>query len=279
MRVGLLGVGLMGTAMAHRLLDRGFAVSVWDRTPAHAEALAERGARPVGRPPELLGEAECVITMLPDVDAVLEVVEPLLPAWPRETIWLQMSSVGVAEADRLVALARAAGVIVVDAPVSGSTGPAEHGELTILASGPEGARPRVEGVLGALGSRTLWVGEAGAGSRVKVVVNHWMIGATALLAETVRLAEATGVDAAQLARVLEGGPLGMPYALAKLAEMREHRYPAGFPIRLALKDLRLAREAAQDAGLEAPLLEAALARYLRAAETRADEDLGAVYEA
>ena len=71
----------------------------------------------------------------------------------------------------------------------------------------------------------------------------------------------------------------MPYALVKLAEMREHRYPAGFPIRLALKDLRLAREAAQDAGLEAPLLEAALARYLRAAETRADEDLGAVYEA
>ena len=210
---------------------------------------------------------------------MLEVVEPLLPAWPRETIWLQMSSVGVAEADRLVALARAAGVIVVNAPVSGSTGPAEHGGLTILASGPEGARPQVEGVLGALGSRTLWVGEAGAGSRVKVVVNHWMIGATALLAETVRLAEATGVDAAQLGRVLEGGPLGMPYALAKLAEMREHRYPAGFPIRLAVKDLRLAREAAQDAGLEAPLLEAALARYLRAAETRADEDLGAVYEA
>ena len=279
MRVGLLGVGLMGTAMAHRLLDRGFAVSVWDRTPAHAEALAERGARPVGRPPEVLGEAECVITMLPDVDAVLEVVEPLLPDWPRETIWLQMSSVGVAEADRLVALARDSGVLLVDAPVSGSTGPAEHGELTILASGPEGAWPRVEGVLGALGSRTLWVGEAGAGSRVKVVVNHWMIGATALLAETVRLAEATGVDAVQLARVLEGGPLGMPYALAKLAEMREHRYPAGFPIRLALKDLRLAREAAQDAGLEAPLLEAALARYLRAAETRADEDLGAVYEA
>jgi 3-hydroxyisobutyrate dehydrogenase len=279
MRVGLLGVGLMGSAMAHRLLEQGFAVSAWDRTPRHAEALAEKGARPVSRPEEVVGEAGVVITMLRDVDAVLEVVEPLLPGWPRGAIWLQMSSVGVAEADRLVALARASGVLMVDAPVSGSTGPAEHGELTILASGPEETRTRVEGVLGALGSRTLWVGEAGAGSRVKVVVNHWMIAATAVLAESVRLSEATGIDAGQLARVLEGGPLGMPYALAKLAEMREHRYPAGFPIRLALKDLRLAREAAQAAGLEAPMLDAALARYSRVAETRADDDLGAVYEA
>ncbi len=279
MRVGLLGVGLMGSAMAHRLLERSFDVSVWDRTPDHAEALAARGARPVSRPEEVLAGAGCAITMLRDLDAVLEVVEPLLPGWPRDTIWLQMSSVGVAEADRLVALARDAGVLLVDAPVSGSTGPAEHGELTILASGPEATRPRLEGVLGALGSRTLWVGEAGAGSRVKVVVNHWMIAATAVLAESVRLSEATGIGAGQLARVLEGGPLGMPYALAKLAEMREHRYPAGFPIRLALKDLRLAREAAQDAGLDAPMLDAALARYSRVPETRADDDLGAVYEA
>lgn len=105
MRVGLLGAGLMGTATAHRLLAEGFGVSAWDRTASHVEALAGLGARASSRPEEVVSGSEAVITMLPDLDAVLEVVEPLLPAWPAETVRLQMSSVGAQEADRLVALA------------------------------------------------------------------------------------------------------------------------------------------------------------------------------
>ena len=134
----------MGTAMAHRLLDRGVSVIAWDRQPDHAQALAEHGAEAAGSAGELVTRAEFVITMLPTADIVLSVVEPLLDEWPEETIWLQMSSVGAAEADRLTALAGAHGVTLFDAPVSGSTHPAEQGKLTILASGPDSARAQVE---------------------------------------------------------------------------------------------------------------------------------------
>ena len=158
-RVGLLGVGLMGSAMTHRLLNEGFPVAVWDRNHSHVEPLGSRGAGIAGSPGEVVSAADVVITMLPTAEAVRSVVEPLLSDWPRTTIWLQMSSVGATESDELARLAAGHDVIQFDAPVSGSTRPAEDGKLTILASGPDSARPQVEPVLAALGSRIQWVGE------------------------------------------------------------------------------------------------------------------------
>src|SRR5438046_1227276 len=99
-RVGLLGTGLMGTAMAHRLLCQGVAVIAWDRAPDHVEPLAARGAEVAATAGEVVSGAQAVITMLPTAEVVLAVVEPLLDEWPEETIWLQMSSVGATEADR-----------------------------------------------------------------------------------------------------------------------------------------------------------------------------------
>ncbi len=180
--------------------------------------------------------ADVVITMLPTAPIVLNLVESLLENWPEETIWLQMSSVGASEADQLVEVARAHDVTLVDAPVSGSTHPAEEGELTILASGPDSARAPVEPVFEALGSRVLWVGEAGMGSRLKMAANHWMIAMTAALAESMHLCQAMGLDQQQFVELLDGGPLGSAYGLLKLDEMRAHEYPVGFPVRLALKD-------------------------------------------
>jgi 3-hydroxyisobutyrate dehydrogenase len=277
-RVGLLGVGLMGSAMAHRLLDRGIEVVAWNRHPEPAVALEERGARRVDRPAELVPAVDVVLTMLPTAPIVLEVVEPLLADWPEGTIWLQMSSVGAAEADRLAEVSRAHGVTLVDAPVSGSTHPAEEGELTILASGPDSARGPVEPVFEALGSRVLWVGEAGMGSRLKMAANHWMIAMTAALAESMHLCEAMGLDQQRFVELLDGGPLGSAYGLMKLDEMRAHDYPAGFPVRLALKDLELVREVERSSKAPMPLLDAAHERFLAANEAHADEDLAAVYE-
>ena len=183
-RVGLLGTGLMGTAMAHRLLHQGVEVIAWDRQPDHVQPLAERGAEVASTASEVVSGAQAVITMLPTAEVVLAVVEPLLEEWPGETIWLQMSSVGAAEADRLLEVATAHGVTLFDAPVSGSTHPAEEGRLTILASGPDSARARVEPVFDALGSRVQWVGQAGMGSRLKLAANHWMIAMVVALAES-----------------------------------------------------------------------------------------------
>ena len=277
-RVGLLGAGLMGTAMAHRLLSQGVEVVAWDRDPDHVRPLTERGADVAGSAGEVATGARSVITMLPTADVVLSVVEPLLGEWPKETIWLQMSSVGAAEADRLAQLAADHDVRMFDAPVSGSTHPAEEGRLTILASGPESSRARVEPVFAALGSRVQWVGEAGMGSRLKLAANHWMISMVAALAETMHLCELMELDEQQFVDLLDGGPLGSSYGLEKLGEMQRHQYPAGFPVRLALKDLKLVREVAVSSGVEMPLLDAVLERIGDVEGRHADDDLAAVYE-
>jgi 3-hydroxyisobutyrate dehydrogenase len=276
-RVGLLGVGLMGSAMAQRLLDQGIAVIAWDRNAEHVRDLKGRGGEPAQTPAEVVHGAGVVITMLPTAEVILDLVEPLLNDWPQDTIWLQMSSVGAAEADQLTQAATAHAVTLVDAPVSGSTHPAEAGQLTILASGPDSARTAVEPIFKALASRVLWVGAAGMGSRLKLAANHWMITMVAALAESMRLCQAMGLDPQQFIALLDGGPLGSAYALQKLDEMQRHQYPAGFPVRLALKDLQLVREV-EHTQAAMPLLDAVLARFASASQDLADQDLAAIYE-
>jgi len=277
-RVGLLGVGLMGSAMAHRLLDRGVAVVAWDRDPAHLQGLSARGAEAAEAPNEVLSDTTAVITMLPTADVVLDVIKPLLDVWPDGTVWLQMSSVGAAEADQLTQLAESHGVTLVDAPVSGSTHPAEQGELTILASGDDSASGALEPIFDALASRVLWVGKAGMGSRLKLAANHWMITMVGALAESMHLCNAMGLDQGQFVALLDGGPLGSGYALQKLDEMRRHEYPAGFPVRLAVKDMELVREVEQSSHTEMPVLDAVLERFMAADQDLADQDLAAIYE-
>ncbi len=277
-RVGLLGTGLMGSAMAYRLLDRGIGVVAWDRDHEHARALESRGGEPAKAPSEAVASAGVVITMLPTAAVILDLIEPLLEDWPRGTVWLQMSSVGAAEADQLTQMAEAHAITLVDAPVSGSTHPAEEGELTVLASGPDSARTAVQPIFDALASRVLWVGEAGMGSRLKLAANHWMITSVAALAESMRLCQAMGLDQEQFIALLDGGPLGSPYAIQKLDEMRHHQYPAGFPVRLALKDLELVREVEQSSRTVMPLLDTVLKRFATASAEIADQDLAAIYE-
>jgi 3-hydroxyisobutyrate dehydrogenase len=277
-RVGLLGAGLMGAAMAHRLLDQGIPVIAWDRNTEQVESLATRGAVQAGEPGEVVRGADVVITMLPTAEIVLEVVEPLLEDWPNDTIWLQMSSVGAAEADQLAQVADAHAVTHVDAPVSGSTHPAEEGQLTILASGPDSARTSLEPVFAALASRVMWVGKAGMGSRLKLATNHWMISAVAALAESMHLCEAMGLDQQHFIALLDGGPLGSAYAMQKLDEMRRHEYPAGFPVRLALKDLELVHEVEKSAQATMPVLDTVLARFMTAGDDLAEQDVAAIYE-
>jgi 3-hydroxyisobutyrate dehydrogenase len=277
-RVGILGVGLMGSAMAGRLLDQGIAVIAWDRNPEHARALEDRGATVAKEPAEVLRGTQAVITMLPTAEAILDLARPLLDAWPEDTIWLQMSSVGAAEADQLTQVAEAHAITIVDAPVSGSTHPAEQGQLTILASGPDSAHIPLEPVFDALASRVLWVGEAGMGSRLKLATNHWMISSVVALAESMRLCEAMGLDQRHFVELLDGGPLGSAYAVQKLDEMQRHEYPAGFPVRLALKDLELVREVEHSSGATMPLLDIVHERFVTASQNFADDDLGAIYE-
>jgi len=279
--VAVLGTGIMGAAMARNLLWVGMEVRAWNRTREKAEPLAEDGAKVTDTPAEAAEGADFLITMLSDAGAVEEAVGGnVLPALAEDGVWLQMSTVGTEWSDRLEKLAAERGVAYVDAPVLGTKQPAEQGALLVLASGPEEVRERSQPVFDAVGSKTLWLGPAGAGSRLKLVVNNWIVGLIGVLAETTALAEATGVDPARFLEVIEGGPLGLPYAQIKGKMMIEEEFPTSFSLRLARKDAALVLEAAEKEGLRLAVAEAVSARFDEALDAgHGEEDMAAVYHA
>lgn len=279
--VAVLGTGIMGAAMARNLLKAGMEVRAWNRSREKAEPLAGDGAAVGGSPAEAADGADFLITMLSDAGAIEEVVgEGVLSALAEGGIWLQTSTVGVEGNERLARISDEAGVTYVDAPVLGTKEPAEQGQLVVLASGPEEARERCAPVFEAVGSKTVWLGEAGAGSRLKLVVNNWIVGLLGTLAETIALARATGVDPAKFLEVIEGGPLGLPYAQTKGRMMIEEDFPTSFSARLARKDVGLVRDAAEANGLKLALAEAVAARFDEAIDAgHGEEDMAAIYRA
>jgi 3-hydroxyisobutyrate dehydrogenase len=261
----VLGTGIMGSAMARSLVRAGLTTRVWDRTAAAAAPLADAGAQLAGSPAEAVTGADVVITMLPNADAVASVIfNGVAEAVPDGAVWAQMGTIGVTETlDVASRMSRARpGVLFVDAPVSGSKGPAEHAQLLILASGPAAAQPIVRPVFDALGRKTVWLGQAGAGSRMKLAVNAYMSVLIEGAAEALELAGRLGIDQGKLAEAIEGGPLDAPIADAKLHKMEQGDYAPEFPLQWALKDVDLAIRAADGGNL--PLL-AALSRQWRSA--------------
>jgi 3-hydroxyisobutyrate dehydrogenase len=249
-RVAVLGIGAMGHGMAASALRAGIPTIVWDRRIEAARDLAELGAQVAGSPADAARRAAIVVTMVTDADAVIAVArdQGMLAALPPGAIWAQMSTIGVAGFDRVAAMAGGdrPDVMLLDAPVSGSRDPAERGELTIFASGPAPARPRVAPLFDALGQRTIWVGAAGAGTRLKLVNNTWLAFATEAVAASVALGRLLGLETGTVADALGGGPLVSAWQAAKLQRIAGGEFSAQFALSLALKDVRLALQAAGD---------------------------------
>lgn len=267
-RVAVLGVGTMGAGMARRLLEEGFGVEVWNRTPGPAAALGEAGATAHADAAQAVAHADVVLTMLPTADAVSEVVVRghVLDALRPGTTWAQMGTIGIEATERLAAevARRRPDVAFVDAPVSGSREPARTGRLVILASGPDAAPTNVEPVFAALGQRTVWLGPAGRGSRMKLVANTLLAFEIEAVAEVDALASRLGVPYADVVKAVGGGPLASAIEMSKLAKMEGGDHSADFSLEWALKDLDLALAAA---GADAAPVTAAIAdRWRRLVE-------------
>ncbi len=266
--VAVIGAGIMGSAMTRSLAAAGLNTRVWDRSPSVTGPLAEAGAVAAASAREAVRDAGVVITMLPTADAVDSVIFDggTAGAFAGGCVWAQMGTIGVEATlrirDRLAA--QRPDVMFVDAPVSGSKGPAEQGQLLILASGPAAAADVVRPVFDAIGRKTVWLGEAGRGSQVKLVVNAYLSILIEGLAETMELADRLGIGHQQLADVIEGGPLDAPIADAKFHKMDRGDFAAEFPLEWALKDVDLAIGAAPG---QAPPLLAALSGQWHAAVT------------
>jgi 3-hydroxyisobutyrate dehydrogenase len=280
MTLAVLGTGIMGAAMARNWLAAGESVRVWNRTRAKAEPLAEAGAVVAGDPAGAVDGADIVVTMLYDADSVADAMDEAAPGLRPGVLWLQMSTVGVAGAQRLGDLAAKLGLVYVDAPVTGTRQPAEQGQLGVLASGPDEVRQRVEALLDPVAGKVHWLGAAGAGSRLKLVFNSWALNAVTAVAQALALADGLGVDPRTFLELVKGGPLDLGYAHVKGDAMLRRRYPASFAVSGAAKDARLILEACEAAGVD-PAGVAVAARLLdEAAELgHRDDDMAAVYEA
>ncbi|HEY0317369.1 MAG TPA: NAD(P)-dependent oxidoreductase [Solirubrobacterales bacterium] len=280
--VALLGAGgTMGRGMARNLAVAGIQVRAWNRTQAKVKDLAaEERIEVFATPAEAAGEADAILTMLADADAVLAAMEgpdgAAAAAAPGST-WIQMSTIGIAGTERCAQLASRHQLTFVDAPVLGTKQPAEEGQLVVLASGPEKAKELVQPIFDAVGKKTIWVGEAGAGSRLKVVVNAWIVTVVEGTAEMLALAEGIGVDPRLVLEAIEGGPLDLPYMRVKAKAMLERDFTPSFKLGLAAKDARLAVQAADLADLELPMLTAIAEQMTEAAREHGEEDLAAVY--
>jgi 3-hydroxyisobutyrate dehydrogenase len=279
--VAVLGAGgTMGFPMARRIARAGMNVRAWNRSRDKAQPLDSDGVLIADTPAQAADGAGIVLTMLADTDAVISAMSGdngALAAMTDSAVWLQMSTIGEQGTQQCARLAAGHGTPFIDAPVLGTRQPAEEGKLVILASGPERHRPLVQPLFDALGHKTIWVGEAGAGTALKLVTNSWVVSVVEAGAETIALAEGLNVQPSLLFDALQGGTLDLPYLRMKGKAIIERNFEPWFRLELAAKDAALVDESAKRHGLDLPVLSAIRQRLAEGAREHGDQDFSATY--
>jgi 3-hydroxyisobutyrate dehydrogenase-like beta-hydroxyacid dehydrogenase len=277
--ITFLGLGLMGEPMARRLLQAGFAVTVWNRTHAKTAALVQAGASAPGSAsdgasgslPAAVAGSAIIISMLEAGPAVDEVMQAALPAMAAGTLWIDMSSTRQAEAQAFHARLSQHGMRFIDAPVSGGVKGAQEGSLAIMAGAAEADYASAAAVFAAMGRATR-VGGPGSGQVAKLC-NQLIVGATLnVVAEALLLAQAAGADPAGVRSALRGG-----FAESKILEqhgqrMLDRNFMPGGQVKTQLKDMHNILDAAAKAGLALPLTALVTERYESIAERLARAD-------
>ena len=275
--VAVLGLGAMGHAFAANLLKNGFTVYGWNRSRARGEDLVSSGLILCDSEGQAVEGADVVISMLTDGDITLRVLKAAQPQLRQGAIVCQMGTIGVEATQALIAHfdQQRPDIVFIDAPVSGSKAPAENAQIGILASGDRQKAAALEPVFTAISRRQQWLGPAGAGQRMKLVVNSYLIGLMQSVAESAALAGRLGFSAESLWGALEGGPLASPYAEGKLGMIARSDFTPQMQLAHALKDARLALEAAPELDLSS--LQNIAALWQQAAEAGyAEQDLASV---
>ncbi|PSJ40413.1 NAD(P)-dependent oxidoreductase [Allosphingosinicella deserti] len=256
MRIGFVGLGQMGSAMARNLLAAGHQLTVWNRSAGKADGLGAEGARAAASPAEAADGADIVVTMLADDKAVEEVVFGDQGLLSGTRLHVSMSTISVALAERLTAAHAEAGGVLVSAPVFGRPAAAEAAKLFIAAAGPADARAACTPLFDAVGQRVFAVGDTPSQANlVKLSGNFMIMSAIEAMAEAMTLAEKGGVARETLLEVLTGTLFGSPvYQIYGDILVNDRFRPAGFAAPLGLKDMRLVGAAAEAARVPMPLL-------------------------
>lgn len=282
MKVGFAGLGRMGAPMARNIARAGHSLTVWNRTRAAAEALAQETGCAVAATPAALADAsDAVFTMLAD-DAASDAVhtEPDgLFAGSGARHLVEMGTLSPGHVASLVA-ASPPGVTVIDAPVSGATAAAESAQLLIMAGCDEAGAAPLMPVLSAMGRRTVCLGQPGAGAVMKLAVNALIHGMNQTLAEAVTLAEAAGIAAETAFDVIEASAAGAPmFGYRRPLYLDEAAHAVTFTVALARKDMELIAALARDLGTAMPQGAVTLDTLRRAeAKGYAPRDMAAILD-
>lgn len=281
MKVGFIGLGIMGSRMAANLQKQGVDLVVYNRTAEKAQPLAANGATVAESPADLARQVELLFTMLGDPEAVQEMAtgpHGFLDNLPENALWVDCSTVNPSFSRQMVEKARARQVRFVDAPVAGTRGPAEEGELLFMAGGDKADVDECRPYFDVMGRNTLHMGDAGSGSAMKMVANLLLAQAMAAFAEALVFGQAMGLSRRMLLDALLNSAVVAPFVAGKRDKIESGDYEADFPLQWMHKDIHLATITAYEEDVPMPVGNCVKELYaLAKREGLGEEDFSAVY--
>ncbi|HUX94030.1 MAG TPA: NAD(P)-dependent oxidoreductase [Ignavibacteriaceae bacterium] len=281
MKIGFVGLGLMGSRMANNLLHKENQLFVYNRTKEKAKSLIDNGAVISNSVSELALQSEVVITMLSEPGVVIEAAlgeNGFLKHLKKRSVWIDCSTVNPSFSKAMAEEAKKQEVRFLDAPVSGTILPAEKGELTFLIGGEKNDVEYCRPLFEAMGKKILHIGENGKGTSMKMVINLLLGQAMVAFSEGMLLGESLGISKEQIMEIILGGPVVAPFLSGKKDKLLKNNFETEFPLQWMLKDLRLALTSAQENNLTLPLTSSAEKVFNLANESGlGEEDFSAVY--
>ncbi len=282
MKIGFMGLGLMGSRMAKNLIDAGYKLSVYNRTKEKANSLLNYGAEWEESPANLAEKSDILITMLADPAAVEQSAsgeKGFLNSLKENSIWIDCSTVNPSFSKAMAEKASEKGVRFIDAPVAGSILPAEKGELIFLIGGEKKDIEESEVILQTMGKKLVHAGGNGMGTSMKMIFNLLLGSAMAAFSEALTLGESMGIEKASLLDALIGSAVVPPFLTGKKDKLKNENFVPEFPLRLMQKDLHLASVSAYEYNASLPVVNSVKELFEMAKNSgMGDEDFSAVYK-
>jgi len=279
-KIGFMGLGIMGSAMAGNLLKAGFPVTVYNRSRQNAEPLAGQGATVAAHPRELAESSDIIIAMVTGPEALDELLwgtDGAAEAFTANKIFINMSTVSPRYTRDLAQEIEPTGIAFIDAPVSGTKQPAEQGTLVILAGGPKENLADLEPVFLAMGKKVIYCGDVGQGSMMKMFINLLIGVMMEGFAEILNFGRLGGLELEAMLDTVLCGALNRPMFQAKAVNMEKKEYPAAFPLKHLAKDLKFIVDTAYDLKAPVPAGQTLLHLFeVGVARGWGDEDISAI---
>ncbi len=282
MKIGFIGLGIMGSRMAANLLNAGYDLKVYNRTKEKAQELLDQGAEWAKSASDAAKEVDILFTMLENPQVVEELAfgeEGFVNTMKKNAIWVDSSTVNPSFSERMAKLSRAKGIRFMDAPVSGSKKPAEEAELLFLVGGEEKDLDEVRPLLKKMGKDAVHIGPAGKGSAMKIMINQLLGQSMLAFSESLNLGMALGIEKKTAMDILLKTPVTAPILDVFRSRIENNDYEPNFPLKHLQKDLHLFTETAYELGQPSPLTNTAKEVYgLAKHKNMADLDFSAVFK-